>query len=140
VTDQKSCVLLAERHHDLRDGIRGLLETTFETVFMVANEASLLEGAERLRPAVVVIDISLSGGDLAGFLARVFERAPGSKVLLVSVHDEATVAEAALKAGADGLVLKRNLGTDLMPAVDELLAGRRYVSPAILARGGNGAT
>jgi len=81
---------LAERHRDLRDGIRGLLEATFETVFMVANEASLLEGAERLRPALVVIDISLAGGDLTGFLARVFERAPGSRVLLISVHDEGT--------------------------------------------------
>ena len=124
-------MLLAERHHDLRDGVRGLLETTFDTVFMVANEASLLEGAERLRPAVVVIDLSLSGGDLAAFLARVSERAPGSKLLLLSVHDEVTVAEAALEAGADAVVLKRNLATDLMPAVDVLLAGSRYFSPGI---------
>lgn len=131
MTDQKSCVLLAERHHDLRDGIRGLLETSFETVFMVANEASLLEGAEHLRPALVVVDISLSGGDLPAFLARVFERAPGTKVLLISVHDEASVAEAALNAGAAGVVLKRNLATDLMPAVDELLAGRSYFSRRI---------
>jgi len=124
-------VLLAERHHDLRDGIRGLLETAFDTVFMVANEASLLEGAEHLRPAVVVIDISLSAGDLTGFLARVSERAPGTKLLLISVHDETTVAEAALRAGADGVVLKRNLATELMPAVDELLAGRSYFSRSI---------
>jgi DNA-binding NarL/FixJ family response regulator len=126
-------VLLAERHRDLRDGVRGLLETTFETVFMVADEASLLEGAGRLRPAIVVIDISFSGGDLTGFLARVSERAPDSKVLLLSVHDEVTVAECALKAGADGIVLKRSLGTDLMPAVDALLAGERYFSPGIAA-------
>ena len=131
MTDQKSCVLLAERHHDLRDGIRGLLETAFDMVFMVANEASLLEGAEHLRPAVVVIDISLSAGDLTGFLARVSERAPGTKLLLISVHDETTVAEAALRAGADGVVLKRNLATELMPAVDELLAGRSYFSRSI---------
>jgi DNA-binding NarL/FixJ family response regulator len=133
VTNQKSCVLLAERHHDLHDGVRGLLETAFETVFMVANEASLLEGAGRLRPAVVVIDISLSGGDLAAFLERVCQRAPGSKVLLLSVYDETTVAEAAFEAGADAVVLKRHLGTDLMPAVDALLAGGRYVSPGISA-------
>jgi DNA-binding NarL/FixJ family response regulator len=140
VTNQKSCVLLAERHHDLRDGVRGLLETAFETVFMVANEASLLEGAGRLRPAVVVIDISLSGGDLFAFLERVSKRAPGAKVLLLSVYDEATVAEAAFEAGADAVVLKRHLGTDLMPAVDTLLAGGRYLSPGISAAKGKKAT
>lgn len=124
-------MLLAERHHALRDGIRGLLETAFDTVFMVANEASLLEGAEHLRPSVVVIDISLSGGDLTGFLGRISERAPGTKLLLISVHDETTVAEAALRAGADGVVLKRNLATELMRAVDELLAGRSYFSRGV---------
>ena len=128
-------MLLADRHHGLRDSVRGLLETAFETVFMVADEASLLEGAGRLMPAVVVLDLSLSAGDLHGLLARVGARAPGSKVLLLSVHDEPTVAASALDAGADAVVLKRSLVTDLMPAVDALLAGQalsltRDVTPA----------
>ena len=136
MTTQKGrCVLLADRHHGLRDSVRGLLETAFETVFMVADEASLLEGVGRLMPAVVVLDLSLSAGDLHGLLARVGARAPGSKVLLLSVHDEPTVAASALDAGADAVVLKRSLVTDLMPAVDALLAGQalsltRDVTPA----------
>ena len=114
MTNQKcSCVLLADRHHGLRDGVRGLLETEFETVFMVADEASLLEGAGRLSPAIVVLDLSLSGGDMRGLLARIGERSPGSKVLMLSVHDESTVADAAFAAGADGVVLKRGIATDL---------------------------
>ena len=96
---------------------------------MVADEASLLEGAGRLAPAVVVIDASRSAGDLRGLLERVSERAPDSKMLLLSVHDEPTVAESALRAGTDGVVLKRSLATELMPAVDALLAGERYLSP-----------
>ncbi len=122
-------MLLADRHHGLRDSVRGLLETEFDTVFMVATEASLLEGAGRLKPAVVVIDLSLSAGDLSGLLGRICARAPGAKVLLLSVHDERTVAEGALAAGADAVVLKRCLVTDLMPAVNALRAGQRYVSP-----------
>ena len=47
------------------------------------------------------------------------------------MHDERTVAQAALAAGADAVVLKRCLGTDLMPAVDAVLAGQRYLSPGI---------
>src|SRR5262245_14179375 len=134
MNEKGSCVLLADRHHGLRDSVRGLLETTFETVFMVADEASLLEGAGRLKPAVVVIDLSLSRGDMPGFLCRVTQRSAASKLLVLSVYDEPTVAEAALAAGADAVVLKRTLATDLLPAVDALLAGQRYLSPAVERR------
>ena len=135
MTIQKGrCVLLADRHHGLRDSVRGLLATAFETVFMVADEASLLEGVGRLAPAIVVLDLTLSAGDLRGLLARVGTRAPGAKVLLLSVHDEPTVAAGALEAGADAVVLKRSLVTDLMPAVDALLAGQRYLSPGMSPR------
>jgi DNA-binding NarL/FixJ family response regulator len=127
----RSCVLLADRHHGLRDSVRGLLETEFDTVFMVATEASLLEGAGRLNPAVVLVDMSFSAGDLHGLLSRVAFRAPGAKVLVLSVHDERTVADATLAAGADAVVLKRCLGSDLMPAIDAVLAGQRFVSPGI---------
>ena len=128
---KRNCVLLADRHHGLRDSVRGLLEAEFDTVFMVATEAALLEGAERLQPAVVVFDLSMRHGDLSGLVARVRARAPGAKVLLLSVHDERTVAESALVAGADAVVLKRSLATDLMPAVDAVLAGQRLLSPDI---------
>ncbi len=125
-------MLLADRHHGLRDSVRGLLETEFETVFMVANEASLLEGAERLNPGVVVLDLSLSAGDLGGLIGRVSTRAPGAKVLLLSVHDEPSIARAALSAGADAVVLKRDLATDLMHAVEALRAGRHYLSSGLV--------
>jgi DNA-binding NarL/FixJ family response regulator len=127
----RNCVLLADRHHGLRDSVRGLLETEFETVFMVATEAALLDGAERLQPAVVVCDLSMSHGDLSGLIARIRTGASRARVLLLSVHDEHTVAAAALAAGADAVVLKRSMGTDLMPAVDAVLAGQTYLSPGI---------
>ena len=126
-----SCVLLADRHHGLRDSVRGLLETEFESVFMVADEASLLEGAGRLKPAVVAFDIVLAGGDLPNLLRKVNERSPHSKVLLLSVYDEPNIADAALAAGADGIVLKNSLASDLMLAIDTVLAGRQFRSPAI---------
>jgi len=80
VNNKGSCVLLADRHHGLRDSVRGLLETEFETVFMVADEASLLEGAGRLSPAIVIVDLSLSAGDMPGLLGRITARAPGAKL------------------------------------------------------------
>jgi two-component system response regulator NreC len=132
VTNHKSsCVLLADRNLGLRDGVRGLLETEFETVFMVADELSLLEGAEGLKPAMVALDLSLADGDLRGLLARVRQRSPDSRVLMLTVHDERSVAAAAIAAGAEAVVLKSRLSTDLLPAVDALRLGKRYLSPGL---------
>ena len=60
-------------------------------------------------------------------------QAPSAKVLLLSVHDESAVVAAALAAGADGLVLKREIAAELLTAVDALLAGERYVSRSVAA-------
>jgi len=112
-----SCVLLADRHHGLTEGVRGLLETAFGTVVMVADEASLLEGASRLRPDVAVVDLSLAQDGGLGWLRAVHQRCPALKVIVLSVHDEQTVRRAAMEAGADAFVLKRDIATDLLPAV-----------------------
>ena len=121
------CVLLADRHHGLSEGIRSLLKTSFSSVFLVADEASLIEGAGLLRPAVVVVDLSLGAGDVLSMMRELRARAPEVKVLLLSVHDEPSVLRSAMAAGADGIVLKRAIATDLLPAVDAVLAGRRFV-------------
>jgi len=127
------CVLLADRHHNLSEGVRNLLESVFDTVFIVADEASLLEGASRLQPRIVVADLSLTPGEALGFVRRLRAGAPDVKLLLLSVHDQSSVTQSVIDAGADGVVLKRAIATDLLPGVDRLLAGERYLSPALLA-------
>ena len=112
-----SCVLLADRHQDLVEGMRGLLETAFETVVMVADDASLLEGVSRLRPDVAVVDISLAQDRSLGWLREVRNRCPELKVIVLSVHDEDSVRRAAMEAGADAFVLKRAIVTDLLRAI-----------------------
>jgi DNA-binding NarL/FixJ family response regulator len=113
-----SCVLLADRHHGLTEGVRGLLETAFGTVVMVADEASLLEGASRLRPDVAVVDLSLARDSGLGWLRALRQRCPDLKVIVLSVHDEQAVRRAAMEAGADVFVLKRAIATDLLAAVE----------------------
>jgi DNA-binding NarL/FixJ family response regulator len=119
-----SCVLLADRHHGLTEGVRGLLETTFGTVVMVADEASMLESAGRLQPDVAIVDLSLAQGSGVGWLSAIRQRCPRLKVIVLSVHDEQAVRQAALEAGADAFVLKRAIATDLLPAVEHLRGGR----------------
>lgn len=118
-----SCVLLADRHHGLTEGVRGLLETAFGTVVMVADEKSLLEGAARLHPDVAVVDLSLARDQSLDWLRALRERSPGLKVVVLSVHDEPSVRRAAMKAGADAFVLKRAIATDLLPAVESVRGG-----------------
>lgn len=118
-----SCVLLADRHHGLTEGVRGLLETVFDSVVMVADEASLLEGAGRLRPDVAVVDLALSHDRKLVWLQSLRRRCPHLKVVVLSVHDDPIVREVAREAGADAFVLKRAIVTDLLPAIDRVRAG-----------------
>jgi DNA-binding NarL/FixJ family response regulator len=112
-----SCVLLADRHQGLTEGVRGLLETAFGAVVMVADEASLLESASRLQPDVAVVDLSLAQNSGLDWLRAVRQRCPELRVIVLSVHDEESVRRAAMEAGADAFVLKRAIATDLLPAV-----------------------
>lgn len=125
------CVLLADRHHGLAEGIRGLLETTFDAVVMVADEPSLQETAVRLQPSLAVVDLTLARTDGIGVVRRLRARCPDLKLILLSVHDEEAVCRAAQEAGANALVLKRAVATDLLPAIDAVLAGHDFLSPGL---------
>jgi len=124
-----SCVLLADRHHGLTEGVRGLLETAFGTVVMVADETSLLEAAVRLRPEVAIVDLSLARDNGLGWMRAVRQRCPDLKVIVLSVHDEESVRRAAIEAGADAFVLKRAIVTDLLPAIEAVRATGAHIGP-----------
>lgn len=118
-----SCVLLADRHHGLTEGVRGLLATAFGSVVMVADEASLIEGAGRLQPDMAIVDLSLAPDSHLSWLLTLRQSCPDLKVIVLSVHDEQTVRDAVMRAGADAFVLKRAIATDLLPAVDAVRFG-----------------
>ena len=112
-----SCVLLADGHQDLTSAVRGLLETAFASVVMVADETSLLDGANRLRPDVAVVDLSLAQRGNLNWLRALKDSVPDLKVVALSVHDERRVRKAAMDAGADDIVLKSAIATELLPAI-----------------------
>jgi two-component system secretion response regulator SsrB len=122
-----SCVLLADRHHGVTEGVRGLLETLFETVVMVADGPSLLESARRLQPEVAVVDISLTRDASLHWLTELRERAPNLKVIVLSVHDEPAVRRAVMDAGADGFVLKRAIATELLTTIESVSSGGHQI-------------
>ena len=124
-----TCAILADRHTELVEGIRGLLETTFQTVYIVANAQSLREGTQHLSPAVIVLDLSLVGGDLPQLLQTIRELSPKSRVIVLTLHDELTVVQLVLDSGAHGVVLKRCIASDFNNAIDAVLRGEEFVSP-----------
>lgn len=115
-------MILADRHHGLTEGVRGLLASAFDAVVMVADETSLLESAERIQPSVAVVDLSLVRGNGLRWLPALRARCPQSKIIVISVHDEPNVRPAVLNLGADAFVLKRALSTDLLAAIDAVRA------------------
>ncbi len=127
------CVLLADPHHGLREGIHGLLATTFETVVMVADEVSLFDSARRLQSDFAVVDLALSAGNGLELVRRLRSHFPTMKLIIVSLHDRTSVSRSVLEAGANAFVSKRAIATDLLAATDAVLAGQRYVSPAEVA-------
>lgn len=131
---ETNCALLAGRHHGLSEGIRGLLDSVFDVVVMVADEKSLLESARRLPVNLAVVDMSVARQDGFGLLRRLRELCPTLQLIVISAHAETSVSQSALAAGADGFVLRRSIATDLLPAVDTVRAGQRFVSPSVLTQ------
>jgi DNA-binding NarL/FixJ family response regulator len=123
-------VLLADRHNPLMEGVRGLLETEFDVVVMVSDEVSLCESATRMKLATIVVDFTLARGDGLGLVRRLRGRFPELKMIVIGFYSEPNVVRSILEAGANSFVLKSSIATDLLPAIDAVLAGKKYVSPS----------
>jgi DNA-binding NarL/FixJ family response regulator len=126
-----SHVILADSHHNMLEGMRGLLESLFEAVVMVADENSLFEAAEKLKPDLAIVDLSLPVSGEINIVRQLKGRFPDLRLIIMSVHDEPTVVNEVMAAGAAGFVLKRSAASDLIPGVEEVLGGRTYISPSI---------
>ena len=101
-------VLIVDDHPAVREAIRLLLETQ-GGVQVVASAASVSEAVALLpvrRPAVILLDISLPGENGLDAIPVFRQLDPGARVLMYSLHDEPAYAQAALRGGADGYVVK----------------------------------
>ncbi len=123
------CVLLANAHHGLSEGVRGLLSATFKAVVMVADEVSLFESAGRLQSDLAVVDLALARGNALDFIRRLCNDFPKMKVIAIGVHDQSSVGRSVLEAGANGYVVKRAIATDLL-ARHRRRAGREAICVA----------
>jgi len=129
---KKGKVLLADIHQNMLAGVRTVLENMFEKVFMVADEASLLDAAEKIKPDLIIADISLPVTAEINIARRLNKKFPEIKLIVLSVHDESSAINECIEAGAKGFVLKRTAVNDLVPAIEAVMQDDSYVSPSTL--------
>jgi DNA-binding NarL/FixJ family response regulator len=124
-------VLLADDHKIVTEGLKGLLEPEFELVGTVEDGRALLAAAEKLRPDVIVADISmplLNGIDSVRQIKKVHDEI---KVVFLTMHPDVTYAVSAFEAGASGYVLKHSAPTELVTAIRSALRGKTFVTPLL---------
>ena len=124
-------VLLADDHGDMLDTVALLLVSEFDVVGTVTNGKALLSAAERLKPDVVIVDISMPILNGIEAVRRLKESGSQARVVFLTVHESPEYVHAALATGALGYVVKPRLGVDLGAAINAVHAGRSYLSPSI---------
>jgi len=128
---KKARILIADDHSILLAGLKKLVEEDHEVIGTVEDGRALIEAAERLKPDLILMDISmplLNGLDAARQLKKLV---PDSKLLFLTMHSSPTYATEAFKAGANGYLLKQSAASELPQAIASVLRGQTYLTPAI---------
>ena len=130
-SSSRTRILLADDHAMVVEGLRALLQNTYEIVGVAADGRAMLEVACKLHPDVIVVDVSmpsLNGLDAAERLKTLL---PDVKLVFLTMQDNSNLAAAALRLGAVGYVLKHSAASELMTAISAVLEGKSYVTPKL---------
>ena len=124
-------VLLADDHALLLGAFEKLLSGEFEIVGQAADGRALVAAAERLKPDVIVLDISMPmlNGLEAG--RQIKQKQKDVKLVYVTMTEDADLASEAFRLGASGYLLKRSAASELTTAIREVMQGRSYITPLI---------
>jgi len=130
-SERRPRVLLADDHLLVAEALKSLLTPEFDLVGVVEDGRALVEAAGRLRPDVIVADITmphLNGIDAMAQLRQGGDRTP---VVFLTMHRDVTFARRALAAGASGFVLKHSASVELVAAIRAALQGKTYLTPQL---------
>lgn len=131
LTTRRPKILLADDHVVFTDGIVRILRDRFDVVGAVTDGHALIDAAEKLRPDVIVSDISMP--TLSGIegLRQLKAKHGDVRVIFLTMHADAKLAADAFRLGAKGFVLKQSSGEELVKAIDSVLEGHKYMSSAL---------
>jgi two-component system response regulator NreC len=131
--NEKRRIVLVEDHTVVREGLRMLLAShpDLEVVGEAGDGREAVQCVENLRPDLVLMDLSMPGKDGMEATREIKRRFPETKILALTVHDSEEYVLVALKAGADGYILKKATHAELVMAIRSVLAGEPYLSPGV---------
>jgi DNA-binding NarL/FixJ family response regulator len=123
-------ILIVDDHAVFRDGLQRLIsiEDGLEVCAQAADGNEALEKAAQYNPDLTIIDVVMDGMNGIDLTKALRARYPKMRLLVLSMHKEILYAERALRAGANGYIMKRENGTTLMAAIRSVLDGQTYVS------------
>jgi DNA-binding NarL/FixJ family response regulator len=129
---RRNTVLLADDHTIVMEGLATLLrEHDFDVVGTVSDGHQLIDAAKRLRPDVIVTDLSMPGLSGLDVLPLLKAERVDSKIVVLTMHNDAGLAAVAMREGASGFLLKESAGEELLTAIRQVLQGRVYLTPAL---------
>jgi two-component system response regulator NreC len=126
-------VLIVDDHGVVRAGLRALLKehADFQVVGEAATSDEGLRAALELKPDVVLMDVSIPGMGGLDLTRLLREKIPGTRIIILTVHEDGAILRAALTAGAAGYVVKRAVGPELLSAIHAVVRGEIYVHPSM---------
>jgi DNA-binding NarL/FixJ family response regulator len=113
------------------EGLRHIIEAEFDLVGTAGDGRELLDAAKKLRPDVIIADISMPTLNGIEAVKQIKKKYPGIKVVFLTMHPDLSYAAEAFESGASGYVLKHSAPDELIKAVREALNGRTYITPLI---------
>jgi two-component system response regulator NreC len=127
-------VLIADDHAIVRAGLRALIgaEAGMELVGEAAGGYEAIALVEKIRPEVLVLDISMPDLDGISVTRNIRPRFPDLRILVLTLHEDEALLKEAIKAGAAGYILKRAAETELISAIQAILRGDLYVDQAMV--------
>jgi DNA-binding NarL/FixJ family response regulator len=130
----KPRLLIADDHKIFAEGLKRLLKEDFDIAGVVEDGRELVAAAEKLRPDLIVVDISMPMLNGIEAVRQIKKVHPAIKVVFLTMHPDVAYAVSAFKAGASGYVLKHSAPDELITAIREALKGRTYVTPLIAGK------
>jgi DNA-binding NarL/FixJ family response regulator len=124
---------LADDHRMVAEGLKGLLAEEFELVGIVEDGRAMVAAASKLRPDLIVADISMPQMNGLDALVHLKRDNPVVRVVFLTMHRDAAYARRALEAGASGFVLKHSAPAELVLALRAALQGRTFITPDLAA-------
>lgn len=123
--------ILADDHHMLVEAFAKILEDHVDIVATAENGRDLIEVATRLKPEVIILDISMPLLNGLGACEKLLKLSPIPKLIFLTVNEDPEIVAEAFRLGASGYLLKSSAASELLEALNQVMMGRSYITPLV---------